>query len=241
MKAFYNDPKIQKKYIDRVRAHQKADEIIQGKYWENGKGCAVGCIVEKPVNAHQALEKELQIPQMLGHLADRIFEGLTVEEAKKFPLRFIKAISLGSDLSKVGYKFQVWLLVDKHNGIIQWANEETKKIIIEIAELHKALADGKKIDCSAAESAAESAWSAAESAAGSAAESAESAGSAAESAGSAAKSAAGSAAESAAGSAARSAARSAGSATWSAAWSAAWSAHCMKMADKLIQLLKEAK
>src|SRR6266571_3733387 len=228
MKAFYNDPKIQKKYIDRVRAHQKADEIIQGKYWENGKGCAVGCIVEKPVNAHQALEKELQIPQMLGHLADRIFEGLTVEEAKKFPLRFIKAISLGSDLSKVGYKFQVWLLVDKHNGIIQWANEETKKIIIEIAELHKALADGKKIDCSAAESAAETA-------AGSAA------GAAAVAAGSAAGSAAESAAESARSAAAESAAESAGSATWSAAWSAAWSAHCMKMADKLIQLLKEAK
>ena len=38
--AFHNDQKIKDKYIARVKAHQEADEIIKGKYWKNGKGCA---------------------------------------------------------------------------------------------------------------------------------------------------------------------------------------------------------
>ena len=35
--AFHNDPEIKAKYVARVKAHQKADEIIKGRYWENGK------------------------------------------------------------------------------------------------------------------------------------------------------------------------------------------------------------
>ncbi len=42
MKAFKGKKEIKKKYLDRVIAHRKADEIVKGAYWENGKGCAVG-------------------------------------------------------------------------------------------------------------------------------------------------------------------------------------------------------
>lgn len=47
MQAYLNDPKIKRKYINRVKAHRKADELVQGVGWEsNGttRGCAVGCI-----------------------------------------------------------------------------------------------------------------------------------------------------------------------------------------------------
>lgn len=37
MKAFHDDLKIKEKYLSRVRAHKRADEIIKGKYWEDGK------------------------------------------------------------------------------------------------------------------------------------------------------------------------------------------------------------
>ena len=37
--AFHNDPEIKAKYVARVKAHAEADEIIKGKYWEDGKGC----------------------------------------------------------------------------------------------------------------------------------------------------------------------------------------------------------
>ena len=38
--------KTKDKYIKRVKAHQKANEIIKGIYWQDGKGCAVGCTIE---------------------------------------------------------------------------------------------------------------------------------------------------------------------------------------------------
>lgn len=40
MKAFHSDKEIKKKYVNRVMAHQKADRIVQGIGWKNGKGCA---------------------------------------------------------------------------------------------------------------------------------------------------------------------------------------------------------
>ncbi len=33
MQAFHNDQKVKDKYLGRVEAHQKADEIVKGKYW----------------------------------------------------------------------------------------------------------------------------------------------------------------------------------------------------------------
>jgi len=45
MKAYHNKKETKKFYLDRVKAHFKADEIVKGKYWQNGKGCAVGCTI----------------------------------------------------------------------------------------------------------------------------------------------------------------------------------------------------
>lgn len=42
MKAFHGKKSIKAKYLSRVRAHAKADEIIKGTYWQEGKGCACG-------------------------------------------------------------------------------------------------------------------------------------------------------------------------------------------------------
>lgn len=74
MKAFLDNPKIKTKYVKRVREHYKADEIVQGYYWENGKGCAVGCTIEG--NQHNRYETELGIPSELAYLEDALFEEL---------------------------------------------------------------------------------------------------------------------------------------------------------------------
>jgi hypothetical protein len=231
--AFYGKQSIKDKYLKRVQKHYDADEIIHGTYWENGKGCAVGCTIQG--SDHKKFETLLGIPESLAHLEDKIFEGLTNGEAKEFPLKFLNAIAPGADLSQVSIKMKIYILTDKHNGVIQYANEETKKIIEEIVRLQKKLLKGENVDdeLAAARSAAWSAAWSAESAAESAARSAWSAARSAESAESAAWSAR-SAAESAR--SAESAARSAESAE-SAARSAAYKGY----AKKLIQLLKEAK
>ena len=130
MKAFHNEPKIKEKYIARVKAHQKADEIIKGKYWENGKGCAVGCTIES--SEHLRYETELGIPEVLARLEDGLFEEMSNEDAKKFPLQFLEAIPVGADLSKVFIKLVIWEWEDEEHGL---------KNIKEIAE------DSELVDC----------------------------------------------------------------------------------------------
>ena len=113
--AFYGDKKIKEKYIARVKAHAEADEIVKGKYWEHGKGCAVGCTIEG--SDHYLYEKELGIPAILAYLEDGLFEELSNKEAMKFPLKFLEAIPVGADLSKVFAKFVIWEWEDKKTGL----------------------------------------------------------------------------------------------------------------------------
>lgn len=115
MKAFLGKTSVKTKYVNRVKAHAKADEIIKGSYWQNGKGCAVGCTIEG--SDHSKYELELGIPKELAYLEDVIFEELPNAEAKKFPLRFLQAVKVGADLSSVIPKFVIWQFEDEKYGL----------------------------------------------------------------------------------------------------------------------------
>jgi hypothetical protein len=143
--AFHGDIKIKQKYVARVKRHYELDEIIQGTYWQNGKGCAVGCTVEQSDSPHKAMEDELGIPRMIASLEDRIFEGLSNGEAKEFPLKFLKAIKPGADLSLVVPKFFVWLLTDPKDGVIRFARPDGKIAIQRVADLYQKKIDGKSV------------------------------------------------------------------------------------------------
>ena len=104
MPAFFNDDSLKQEYVDRVSQHQEMDEIIQGRYWEHGKGCALGCtlhqkgqIEEKGTTIHEAFETKLNIPVWLGRSEEVIFEHCTSDYAKTFPLRFLNSIPVGFD------------------------------------------------------------------------------------------------------------------------------------------------
>lgn len=43
--SFHGKQEIKDQYIERIKAHAIADEIVKGQYWEDGKGCAVGCTI----------------------------------------------------------------------------------------------------------------------------------------------------------------------------------------------------
>ena len=130
MKAFHNNPSIKEKYITRVQEHYQADQIIKGQYWEDGKGCAVGCTIHS--NYHKNYELELGIPKIIAHLQDRIFESLPNELAKEFPLQFLSAIKVGADLKNVWNLFMIWVLTDKEYGVMQYAKD--KKVVQDIAD-----------------------------------------------------------------------------------------------------------
>ena len=110
MLAYHNDPALKSAILLKLHAHAEADEFIKGKYWENGKGCAVGCTIES--GEHVEYEKRFGIPQMLARLEDCIFEGLPNGDAKLWPEQFMGAIKPGSDLSRVGWQFLHWILTD---------------------------------------------------------------------------------------------------------------------------------
>ena len=124
--AYKGDKKVKAKYLARVKAHEKADEIVKGQYWQYGKGCAVGCTIEG--SDHRKYETELGIPIEIAYLEDTIFENLPNGEAKKFPAQFLSAIKVGADLSKVIPKIVIWQFEDKKHGLrtIKEVADDTK-------------------------------------------------------------------------------------------------------------------
>ena len=137
LRAFHGDPAIKAKYLDRVRAHQLADQLIQKATWDNKtqKGCAIGCTLHN--YSHSAYENELGIPRVLARLEDGIFEGLSVPDSKQWPARFLEAIQVGADLSMVWPRFAHWLLADPDFGVIRHAKTDTsKKAISGVAALY---------------------------------------------------------------------------------------------------------
>jgi len=217
--AFHNDQTLKQKTISQLEEHYKQDQIIQGTYWENGKGCAVGCTIHS--DNHKDYETVLGIPQWIAHLEDKLFEGMQNKYARLFPLKLIKSIPIGfSNWQSIHHKISVFLLED----ICKNTDHPTvKQAIHNIIQLHKS------------ESTDKAKWIAAHSAAHSAADSA------ARSAYSAACSAAYSVhSTDSEYSAAHSAYSAAYSAADSAAHSTADSAAHYKISEKLIQLLEDS-
>jgi hypothetical protein len=141
MFAFHSLPQLKESKLAQIEAHQAADEIVKGKYWEGGKGCAVGCTVHG--SDHSAYERELGIPRMLARLEDRIFEGMPNADAKLFPARFISAIPVGADLSLVGWQFLHWLIVDVNE---RHGNEKTKAAVVDAIEILRRRSIGEVIN-----------------------------------------------------------------------------------------------
>lgn len=86
---------IKEKYVERATMHQKAGDFEKNHYWDGTKGCAVGCLAHDKDNPHETLAKELDTPEWVFRCTDTIFEGLPLEESKKWPVDFIKALPVG--------------------------------------------------------------------------------------------------------------------------------------------------
>ena len=135
MLTFHGNPEIKEERIAQVRAHRLADQLIHGQYWEDGKGCAVGCTIHS--SDHHAYETELGIPEELAWMEDRIFESLPNGQAMTWPERFLEAIPVGVDLraSHVNKRYALAFLADEKRGAIRRIrNPETKKQAEELAE-----------------------------------------------------------------------------------------------------------
>jgi len=166
MLAYHNNPENKVVILAQLKRHHDADELVKGQYWQNGKGCAVGCTIYS--SNHAEYEPKFGIPQVLARLEDTIFEGLSNADAKKWPLKFMGAIHPGADLSRVGWKFLHWLLTDKsvNPGI---DHPLVRDAIKQCADVLVPLTKGLPVDKAAADAAARAAADAAYAAADAAA------------------------------------------------------------------------
>ena len=119
--AFHNDPALAAMVRAQVDAHTAADEIVQGRYWENGKGCFIGCLAHS--DSADKVQDLTGFPVMLTRIAEGLFEGLDNATAKGFPQAVIAAPPVGADLSLVPWQFLHWCVTD---ALRQYADPATQ-------------------------------------------------------------------------------------------------------------------
>ncbi len=100
MKTFPLEPKAF--YIARLQQHMDADELIRGEGYENGRGCAVGCILNR--YNHNAFEAELGLPEWFARLLDHLHENTSKSYWPTFAIRLLKSIPEGVDVEPVENK-----------------------------------------------------------------------------------------------------------------------------------------
>ncbi len=150
--AFHNNPSIKDKLLADLTEHAKFDRIVHGQYWENGRGCAIGCTLHsmgvKSGNTgdHSLYETKLGIPRVIARMEDRIFEGLTNGKSKEWPLRFTRAIQPGADLSMVWPRLTLWMLSEELPKYVQKLRHAKQKAAIEeVAGLFREWCDGASL------------------------------------------------------------------------------------------------
>lgn len=135
MKAFHNDINVKTKYVNRVLAHFEADQIIKGRYWSEGRGCAVGCTIHS--SNHAAYEAELGIPKWLAKVEDDIFEGLPDERSMVWPSEFLNVIHVGADLDKALAPFMIFALESTLDKFDHKKNPHVLESVMEVIRLYK--------------------------------------------------------------------------------------------------------
>ena len=150
MKAFINSKVSKTQLIQSLEKHQKLDAFIQGEYEkeidEEFKGCDVGCTLHDfapgEEGNHSLFPSLFGINESFAHLSDKLFEGLSIKDAKKFPLERTQALKVGADTELVVDKFLLWLLSGSDSPISQWKEE---KHIKDVADLLKRRINGEEV------------------------------------------------------------------------------------------------
>lgn len=146
--AFHDNPALAAMVRAQVDAHTAADEIVQGNYWENGKGCFIGCLAHS--DSADKVQELTGFPIMLTRIAENIFEGLDNAAAKGFPQAVIAAPPVGADLSLVPWQFLHWCVTD---ALRQHADPATQAACAPAVQLLADKAQGLPVTAYAADAA----------------------------------------------------------------------------------------
>ena len=138
MRAFTDTEQTKDSLLASLAGHREQDRLKKGTYWDNGRGCAVGCTLHdfRPgeEGKHSLYEPLFGIPRDLALLEDGIFENLLDEDSLAWPERFTRAIPVGADLSLVTRRFLHWLLSGDDSPIAKWRDDEHVRRVRELYE-----------------------------------------------------------------------------------------------------------
>ena len=142
------------KWISIMQEHQDADRLIQGRWLdENNRGCFFGCAMQTNSNPLEKAIEAMDLPSWLVYLAEKIFEGLPLDQAVLFPVQLLKAIPVYADLEPVRHK----IAIKRLTPLIKDSNgDEVNNAIKQVIEYHNNPCEVKRLT---ARSAAWSAWS----------------------------------------------------------------------------------
>ena len=151
---------LKQHWVDEMQAHQDADRLRSGDFWDGEKGCFFGCAMQSSDSTLEKAIEAMELPSWLVYLAEAIFENLDEgsEEQLNFPVELCKAIPVDADIDKVNHLIAIdrlTPLAHKHISV--------RAAIERVIRLHK-----KALTCRVSDDD----WSAARSAAYSAADSA---------------------------------------------------------------------
>ena len=116
MLTFFNDPQLKAALLARLEGHRLADEIVQHDYWQNSKGCLIGCAIHG--NNALKFEHEFGLSVYVARLGEYFFETFPLDKAKTLPVEIIEAIPVGVDSSLVWPHFWHWLVTDPKHGLL---------------------------------------------------------------------------------------------------------------------------
>jgi len=116
MLTFFNDPQLKAALLARLEGHRLADEIVQHDYWQNSKGCLIGCAIHG--NNALKFEHEFGLSVYVARLGEYFFETFPLDKAKTLPVEIIEAIPVGVDSSLVWPHFWHWLVTDTQHGLL---------------------------------------------------------------------------------------------------------------------------
>jgi hypothetical protein len=146
MKAFTDTTITKAELLKELEWHQAQDNFVRGWYFRDGKGCAVGCSLEsiartkgvhldRGYGQHKLYEQHTGIPEWLAHVEDTLFERMSIDRSKTWPVEFIKAINEGADLEKAKAPFMIAVLEEALCCFNHTAFPNVKMIIDRVAHL----------------------------------------------------------------------------------------------------------
>jgi len=137
-------------FIKELKWHQAQDNFIKGTYFEDGRGCAVGCSLESIARtkglklsfcSHKEYEAHLGIPEWLARVEDRFFEGVSVGRSKQWPLEFAEAINTGANLEKAKIPFLIFVVESTLETFDHKKYPQSKKAIDGVLQVLKTCPD----------------------------------------------------------------------------------------------------